>query len=164
MSPLLLRGREAPGPRTLVDILRDTIEAHPDAPAVDNGTNVLTYGEFAEAAVDVADALWAAGVERGDRVGIRIPSGTLDLYVAVVGILAAGCAYVPVDHDDPDERARVVFAEADVSAIITTDLVVRAVGRLGESSTAPGGPGPLADEARPREDPSGPATPAPAPS
>ncbi|MFC7487423.1 Pls/PosA family non-ribosomal peptide synthetase [Knoellia sp. CPCC 206453] len=128
MSDPLLRGSEAPSPRTLVDILRATIEAHPDAPAVDNGTSVLTYGEFAEAAQDVADALRAAGVERGDRVGIRIPSGTLDLYVAIAGILVAGAAYVPVDYDDPDERARVVFGEADVAAIITTDLVVRVVG------------------------------------
>ncbi len=128
MSNPLLRGDEAPSPRTLVDILRVTIEANPDAPAVDNGTSVLTYGEFAEAALEVAEALGAAGVERGDRVGIRIPSGTLDLYVAIIGILVAGAAYVPVDFDDPDERAQVVFGEAEVAAIITTDLVVRAVG------------------------------------
>lgn len=128
MSSPLLRGGEAPSPRTLVDILRATIEANPDSPAVDNGTSVLTYGEFADAAEEVSEALRAAGVERGDRVGIRIPSGTLDLYVAIAGILYTGAAYVPVDVDDPDERARVVFGEADVAAIITTDLVVRAVG------------------------------------
>ncbi|PRY51626.1 non-ribosomal peptide synthetase-like protein [Knoellia remsis] len=128
MSTPLLRGSEAPSPRTLVDILRATIEAHPDATAVDNGSQVLTYGELADAAEEVADTLREAGVGRGDRVGIRIPSGTLDLYVAIAGILVAGAAYVPVDFDDPDERARVVFGEADVAAIITTDLVVRAVG------------------------------------
>ncbi|MFC7489889.1 MULTISPECIES: Pls/PosA family non-ribosomal peptide synthetase [unclassified Knoellia] len=155
MSSPLLRGSEAPSPRTLVDILRATIEADPDAPAVDNGTSVLTYGELAEAAEDVAEALRAAGVERGDRVGIRIPSGTLDLYVAIAGILVGGAAYVPVDHDDPDERARVVFGEADVAAIITTDLVVRAVGGStdGDSTTAGDDPAYAADETSPREDP-----------
>ncbi|KGN38251.1 Pls/PosA family non-ribosomal peptide synthetase [Knoellia subterranea] len=145
MTDPLLRGGEAPDPRTLVDILRATIEAHPDAPAIDNGTSVLTYGEFADAAEEVSDALRAAGVERGDRVGIRIPSGTLDLYVAIAGILYTGAAYVPVDFDDPDERARVVFGEADVAAVITTDLVVRAVGEHPAYESS--------DDAPPREDP-----------
>ncbi len=48
----------------------------------------------------------SSGIGRGDRVGVRIPSGTTDLYVAIIGILMAGAAYVPVDHDDPDERAQ----------------------------------------------------------
>ena len=66
-------------------------------------------------AVDrVADRLAREGLGRGDRVGVRIPSGTVELYVAVLGVLAVGAAYVPVDHDDPDARARLVFDEADV--------------------------------------------------
>jgi non-ribosomal peptide synthetase-like protein len=122
----LLRGDAAPPARTLVDIFRATVEAHPDAPALDNGRELLTYSELADAADELADALTSAGVERGDRVGVRIPSGTTDLYVAILGILAAGAAYVPVDHDDPDERAKVVFGEAAVAAVVTTDLVIRA--------------------------------------
>jgi non-ribosomal peptide synthetase-like protein len=126
VPPLLLRRDEAPAPRTLVDIFRATVADHPDAPALDNGRETLTYAALADAADDLADALVAAGVSAGDRVGVRIPSGTTDLYIAILGILAAGCAYVPVDHDDPDERARVVFGEAGVAAVVTADLVVRA--------------------------------------
>ena len=66
---------------------------------------------------------------------------------------AVGCAYVPVDHDDPDERARVVFGEADVAAIITTDLVVRAVGSSGEATTQASEQVSGARESRAREDP-----------
>lgn len=128
---LLLRGGEAPPPRTLVDVFRATVAAHPDASALDNGRETLTYAALADAADELADALVAAGVEAGDRVGVRIPSGTTDLYIAVLGILAAGCAYVPVDHDDPDERARVVFGEAGVAAVVTADLVVRATAEHG---------------------------------
>ena len=53
------------------------------------------------------------------------PLRTTDLYVAILGILVAG-AYVPADHDDPDERARLVFEEAAVAAVVTADLVIRA--------------------------------------
>src|ERR1700755_212484 len=114
----------APPPRTLVDIFRQTVEHHPDALAIDNGAEMLTYEEFAEAADGLASSLDAMGVGRVDRVGIRIRSGTVDLYVAIMGVLAAGAAYVPVDADDPDERARLVFGEADVAAVIGDELVV----------------------------------------
>ena len=55
---------------------------------------------------------------------MRIKSGTSDLYVAIVGVLTAGAAYVPVDADDPDDRARLVFGEADVAAVIGNDLAI----------------------------------------
>ena len=120
----LLRADRAPTPRTLVDILRATADDHPDSPAIDNGREVLTYDELLASAADVSTALRDEGVGRGDRVGVRIPSGTTDLYVAIVGILLTGAAYVPVDHDDPDERARLVFNEAGVAAVVTADLVI----------------------------------------
>ncbi|MGO4257575.1 Pls/PosA family non-ribosomal peptide synthetase [Marmoricola sp. RAF53] len=119
----LLRADLAPPPRTLVDILLETVSRCGDQPAVDNGSEVLTYDELLSAAEDVAIALRAVGVRRGDRVGVRIRSGTTDLYVAIAGVLVAGAAYVPVDAEDPDERARTVFAEASVAAVLGDDLV-----------------------------------------
>lgn len=119
----LLRSAAAPAPRTLVDILLATVEEYPDALALDNGAEVLTYAEFLEAAEQVADQLASIGVGRGDKVGVRIRSGSLDLYVAIAGVLVAGAAYVPVDADDPEDRARTVFAEAHVAARIGDDLV-----------------------------------------
>src|SRR5512133_1613319 len=114
----LLRSDVAAEPTTLVAILRESAMRHADDPAVDSGADVLTYSEMLESADAVRAELNRAGVGPGDRVGIRIPSGTSELYVAIVGVLLAGAAYVPVDADDPDERARTVFAEADVAAIL----------------------------------------------
>lgn len=120
----LLAGDRAPTPRTLIDIFLETVDRHGTAPALDAAGTVLTYNEFHERAVEVAASITALGIGAGDKVGVRVPSGTADLYVAIMGILMAGAAYVPVDADDPDERARTVFAEASVAAIITSDLVV----------------------------------------
>jgi non-ribosomal peptide synthetase-like protein len=120
----LTRASLAPPPRTLIDIFDETLEGHPDAPAVDNGAELLTYEELGEAAGDLAAELNAVGIGRGDRVGVRVRSGTVDLYVAIMGVLVAGAAYVPVDADDPDERARLVFGEAAVAAVIGDELVV----------------------------------------
>lgn len=122
-SPLL-RGDQAPDPRTLVDVFRRTAAEVPDAIALDSGNDTVTYAEFAEAATVVALDLAELGIGPGSRVGVRLASGTTDLYVAIMGILFAGAAYVPVDADDPEERARLVFGEADVAAVIGTGLVI----------------------------------------
>ena len=132
----LERAELAAPPRTLVDIFAESCANHPDAVALDNGAQVLTYAEFAQEAREVAEQLAAVGVGLGDRVGVRIASGTTDLYVAIMGILLAGAAYVPVDADDPAERARLVFGEARVAAVIGNDLTIE----LGVPGEEPAGP------------------------
>ncbi|WP_330180296.1 amino acid adenylation domain-containing protein [Nocardia sp. NBC_01503] len=132
-SPLL-RATLAPSARTLVDILAATAAAHPEAPAIDDGAAVLSYSELlSEIDIEVG-RLAAAGVRAGDRVGVRMPSGTGALYITILAVLHAGAAYVPVDADDPDERARLVFGEARVSAIVTGEGI-RSTGVTTESRT-----------------------------
>lgn len=58
-------------------------------------------------------------VGAGDRVGIRLPSGGAELYLAILAVLAVGAAYLPVDADDPDERAEIVWTRADVIGVLT---------------------------------------------
>lgn len=124
LLPALLAGERAPSPRTLVEIFTGVVADHPDAPAVDSGREMLTYAELGEAAAALAEQLAEAGIGPGDKVGVRIRSGSTDLYVAILGVLVAGAAYVPVDADDPDERARVVFEESRAAAVVGNDLVV----------------------------------------
>ena len=105
--------------RTLIDVLLESAAAHPDQPALDDGTRVLSYGELITAIRDLALEMAEAGIGPGDKVGIRVPSGSVDLYLAILATLMLGAAYVPVDVDDPDERARTVFAEAAVTGVVT---------------------------------------------
>ncbi|MCX6395739.1 MAG: amino acid adenylation domain-containing protein [Propionibacteriales bacterium] len=141
----LLRGRFAPDERTLVEIFATVVDEYPSALALDSGVDVLTYAELAEAALDVAARLHGSGVRRGDRVGVRIRSGTTDLYVAILGILHAGASYVPVDSEDPDDRARLVFTEAAVAAVVGNDLAVSVV-RPGPAPEPDDAPAPTPDD------------------
>jgi len=113
-----------PEPRTLIDVLDATAREFPQAAALDDGSRRLDYAGLRAQAAAMAERLGAAGIGRGDRVGVRIPSGTVDLYIAILGVLAAGAAYVPVDADDPDERAELVFGEAGVRAVVTAELTI----------------------------------------
>lgn len=120
-----LLSEHAPAPRTLVDILYDTAARYPDAAAIDDGEVQLTYAEMIADIEDSVAWLAARGIGRGDRIGVRMPSGSYALYVAILSALSAGAAYVPVDADDPDERAEMVFTEADVVAVITEHGLLR---------------------------------------
>ncbi|MFJ3673775.1 Pls/PosA family non-ribosomal peptide synthetase [Streptomyces sp. NPDC090106] len=131
-------GGHAASPRTLVDILDATTRACPDEPALDDGVVRLTYRELAAEVERLRRTLGEAGVGLGDRVGVRVPSGTNDLYVAILAVLAAGAAYVPVDAEDPDERAELVFGEAEVRAVIGAGHALTVTGRADVPAARPG--------------------------
>ncbi|MGM7666671.1 Pls/PosA family non-ribosomal peptide synthetase [Microbacterium sp. A93] len=122
----LYSGGQAAEKRTLVDILRSTIAAYPGASAIDDGSTCLSYAELGERIDEMARRFWSMDIGAGDRVGVRVPSGSVDLYIAILGTLFAGAAYVPVDADEPDERAATVWAEASVCAVITEGLTITA--------------------------------------
>ncbi|MFF5447207.1 Pls/PosA family non-ribosomal peptide synthetase [Streptomyces sp. NPDC012888] len=134
-------GPPAP-PRTLVDVFEATAAAWPDEPALDDGTTRMTYRALAAEVERRRRALVAAGVRPGDRVGVRIPSGTNELYASVLAVLAAGAAYVPVDAEDPEERARLVFAEAGVRAVLGAGRHIRTTGAAVAPVTPAGRPRP----------------------
>ena len=102
-----------------MEILEATADLHPDASALDDGRQSLSYAQLLTAVRSAGRELHLAGLGAGDKIGVRIPSGTNQLYISILAVLHIGAAYVPVDADDPDERARLVFAEAGVSAILS---------------------------------------------
>ncbi|MEV7723508.1 Pls/PosA family non-ribosomal peptide synthetase [Streptomyces sp. NPDC087917] len=130
-------GPAAPA-RTLVDVFEASVHACPDELALDDGAVRLTYRALAVEVERRRRALTAAGVGLGDRVGVRVPSGTNELYVAILAVLSAGAAYVPVDAEDPDERADLVFGEAGVRAVLGGGGRIDTTGRADTAATAPG--------------------------
>lgn len=127
----------AAAPRTLIDVLAETVRRHPEASAIDDGSGAISYRELLALVSRTAARLHEAGVRRGDRVGVRMPSGSKELYTSILGVLAAGAAYVPVDADDPEERARLVFGEAAVRGVIGGDGEFRATADVEAAVPAP---------------------------
>ena len=97
---------------------------------------MLDYSALLGEIDELGERLGAQGIGRGDRVGVRVPSGTADLYVTILAILSVGAAYVPIDVDDPDGRAEQVWSEAGVCAVIGRDRAVSL------RPVPPGGAGP----------------------
>jgi non-ribosomal peptide synthetase-like protein len=111
-------GAPAAAPRTLWQILEATAEAFPEAIAMDDSRSVLTYLDLLAEARRAGGRLASMGIGAGDRVGIRITSGRAELYLSTLAVLSVGAAYVPVDIEDPDDRAELVWSTAGVCAVI----------------------------------------------
>jgi acyl-CoA synthetase (AMP-forming)/AMP-acid ligase II len=80
---------------SLVHLLRDTVEADPTGEAlVELGGERLSYQETWDRAARVAGGLRAAGIQRGDRVAIRLPNGN-SWALAFFGIQLLGAVAVP---------------------------------------------------------------------
>jgi amino acid adenylation domain-containing protein len=87
--------------------------ARPEADAVGVATGDAiawtSYGALAARTRAIAAAIAARGVRRGDRVGL-VAGRDVDNIAALIGILAAGAAYVPVDPATPPARAAILLA------------------------------------------------------
>lgn len=107
----------------------------PDAPALITRTRTLTYGELAGRARVIADCLTALEVRPNDLVAVVMEKGW-EQCAAVLGILASGAAYLPVDAELPEERIQFLLGQGQVRAVLTQARVAdRMVGALGAEGT-----------------------------
>jgi amino acid adenylation domain-containing protein len=102
---------------TLVSLFRAQVERVPDRVAVVCGRDSLTYAALDRRAERLARELAAAGVGPGALVGVFV-APSLDLIVAILGVLRAGGAYVPVDVESPKDRAAYVLHDAAVRVVV----------------------------------------------
>ncbi|PSK92342.1 amino acid adenylation domain-containing protein [Murinocardiopsis flavida] len=116
-GPIARSGRPGSGVHLLFEHQAGS-EATSDAIALVHGSREVSYGELDRRADQVAGHLQSSGVEPGDLVGVRLDRGP-EMIAAMLGILKAGAAYVPIDPDDPVERSTHITAEAGLRALIT---------------------------------------------
>lgn len=87
----------APHARTLLDIFTATALRCGVCTAIDAPDAQLTYRGLDEAAEAMATRLRGLGIGTGDRVAIQVRSGTSELYVAILGVVA--CLHYPQRGD-----------------------------------------------------------------
>jgi len=105
-------------PRLIHLAFEEQVERTPNNVAVTFGTEQLTYHELNRRANQLAHYLQANGVGPDVLVGICMER-SLDLVVAMLGILKAGGVYVPLDSTYPKERLSFIAADAPTSICLT---------------------------------------------
>jgi enterobactin synthetase component F len=91
--------------------------ATPDAPAIVFEDKVLSYRELHDRSVRQARQLIAEGVKPGDIVAVALPRSE-QLLIALLAIMRAGAAYLPLDLDGPMERMALMLDDASPAALI----------------------------------------------
>ncbi|MEU8384458.1 amino acid adenylation domain-containing protein [Streptosporangium sp. NPDC048865] len=90
----------------------------PARPAVGSGEAVLSYGELAARSDRLAWFLRRSGVGRGDVVGLCL-GRSAETVVAILGVLKAGAAYVPLDPALPAGRVEFMVADCGARTVLT---------------------------------------------
>lgn len=119
----------------LHSLIEEQAKARPDAPAVECGDTVLTYREMTERADRLAHRLRSLGAGPEQLVGVCLPRSA-DMVVALLGILKAGAAYMPLDPGYPQGRIELMVRDSGVSLVVT-DRAVAATSRLNGDGTGP---------------------------
>ncbi|MEW5928294.1 MAG: amino acid adenylation domain-containing protein [Gemmatimonadota bacterium] len=111
---------DAPWPRGA--LLHDGFVASaaraPDAVALVHGERSVTYAELDAASARVARGLRARGIGPESRVGVMLER-TPELVAALLGVLRAGAAYVPLDPAYPRERIGFIVRDAALPLVVT---------------------------------------------
>ncbi|MFD4668659.1 amino acid adenylation domain-containing protein [Lentzea sp. NPDC058450] len=117
---LVLPERFSSGVReaTITELFAAQADRVPDATAVVAAGVSLTYAELDARANRLAHRLIALGVRPEDRVGLLVRRSA-DVVVAVLAVLKAGGAYLPLDERAPEERRRQVLDQAGCRILIT---------------------------------------------
>ncbi|TDB99218.1 amino acid adenylation domain-containing protein, partial [Micromonospora fluostatini] len=107
---------------TLADLVTPHAATSADVPAVVCGADTVTYRDLDRRANQLAHHLRALGVGPDALVGVLLEQSA-DLAVALLGVLRAGGAYLPLDPEQPTQRLALMLADARPAVVLTsTDL------------------------------------------
>ncbi|MET0414583.1 MAG: AMP-binding protein, partial [Actinoplanes sp.] len=104
----------APADASVDELVR---RAAPDAIAVVTDGDSLSFAQLDTRVKAFAGVLADAGVRAGSRVAVALPH-SVDRVVAVLGVLRAGAACVPVDPAYPDQRVRWILEDSGAVAVV----------------------------------------------
>src|SRR3954470_7323608 len=90
--------------------------------AVTASDGELSFDQLDQTANRLARVLIAAGVRPGDRLGLLF-SRSLWAYVAMLAVMKAGAAYVPLDPGFPQDRIAFIAEDAAIARVLTTDAL-----------------------------------------
>ncbi|MGY4101878.1 amino acid adenylation domain-containing protein [Nocardia sp. R16R-3T] len=110
---------------TITELLERRAAATPEAVAIISGPVRLTYGELHARADRLARDLAGRGVRPESIVAVALPR-SVEFVVAVLAVLKAGGAYLPIDPDYPAERIEFMLGDADPVLVIDDPQIVNA--------------------------------------
>ncbi|MFF8393054.1 amino acid adenylation domain-containing protein [Streptomyces sp. NPDC016172] len=111
-------GTDPAGSGLLHRLFERSVDRTPQAPALVDGAHTLTYGELDERSNRLAHDLIARGVRVEDVVGVQL-ARSAGAVVAMLAVLKAGAAYLPLDPAHPPQRLAELAKDAGARVVLT---------------------------------------------
>ena len=108
-----------PKHHTLHELFEAKCELAPSATALVCGDERVSYGELDERANSLAHDLVTIGVGP-DAIVALVQDRSIEMIVAILGVLKAGGAYLPIEPDAPPDRLRYLLEDSGAVAVVTT--------------------------------------------
>jgi amino acid adenylation domain-containing protein len=103
--------------RALPELVAAAAERHAAETALVLGPERMSFAELEQESDRVAAQLVAHGCERGDRICLFLPKSPATT-AAMLGVLKAGCAYVPIDLSSPAARLAKVVSSTEPALVL----------------------------------------------
>jgi amino acid adenylation domain-containing protein len=113
------QGPPVPSPSSVLTLVRESVRSTPDAIAVREGSRSMSYSELDATSRRLARRLEEAGVTPETVVGVALDRSS-EMVIAMLAILEAGGAFVPLDPAYPDGRLAFIVADAGVRLAVTS--------------------------------------------
>lgn len=121
-----------PQDKCISDLFNDQVARTPDAVAIICASQSLTYRELSDRAGQLAGHLAALGVGPDVLVGLCVERSA-EMIVAMMGILMAGGAYLPLDPQYPTERLNFILKDSRAKIVIADEALIPLLGQLDSS-------------------------------
>ena len=123
MKPLKTLGTfHKPSPTLLHEYFENQVALRPDHIAIECGAEAWTYSELNQRATQLAGLLQAHGVGSGWLVGL-CATKSCHTFAAILGVLKAGAAYVPLDPKFPVKRMEAIIRDASISVVLCDSAI-----------------------------------------
>ncbi len=102
----------------IINLFEQQVKQNPDQKAVVFNNESLTYSQLDSKSNQIANLLKQKGVDRNDIVALLLDRSS-SMIVAIIGVLKAGAAYLPIDVQNPEDRIKFIIDDSKAKLIIS---------------------------------------------
>ncbi len=107
-----------PKDRGIPGLFQQQVSSRPDSIAVQHGSQQLTYAQLNDRANRLAHYLVAQGISRDEFIALYF-TPSIDMVTAILAVLKTGCAYVPLDPENPVDRNKGILNDSAAALLLS---------------------------------------------
>jgi len=118
----------------ILELLDKTCQKFPEDIAIQRNDKQISYALLNSKANQLANCLMANQLPKGAIIAVMLDD-RINIIITLIGILRAGCAFVPLDPEFPEKRLRHIVRELSPDCFITQAKFSRLVASISDKKS-----------------------------